>query len=436
MSDASSLFPPSQVPFPELDFGGGLPQAPTFSATRTAQPYDLVEDLPGYQHDELGWQTQRARGGAVHYSEQMQWTLRAEVPTIDRAFYFTVDEREVGLWGFWGDENNPEWSFVVRTKSTESKMTLFDQGSSVYYEVLVNSDVSSQWGYVDNASTNYKAIAEGGESKLMVWGSDTYNALEQDGSESVWKAAGGGGNVDASTSQLEGKTATFQRVKFLEDLKPGKYCKLVPKWVERIVLATEELEPEEHGAHDNHHCEHEIFHKIKHEIAHELHICCHGNHHGFEGDAPNHDEKHGLKHQISHGTHECCHEGHDNHDNHHGAQHTAEHATHGVYHEGHAQHTTEHAIHGVYHEGHDNHDNHHGSAHGAHGCCHEGHDNHDNHHGSSHPNHGSSHGNHDAPHDNHHGNIHSKIHSSVHDALNGLGIDCSGGSPTLTGLPN
>lgn len=172
-------FPPSQVPFGELDYGdGAFSQTPPFSAIRTAEPYDLVEDLPGYRHNRLGWQTTRARGGACHYASEIATTLEATVPPIDRAFYFKVDDEEVGLYGFWGPELNPGYSFVVRTKSTESKMTLFDQNqSTIYIEALVRSGNSSIWGYTQDQSLNYKLLADNNKAALYAWNADDSNYI-------------------------------------------------------------------------------------------------------------------------------------------------------------------------------------------------------------------------------------------------------------------
>jgi hypothetical protein len=386
-------FPPPQH-FGELDFSPVFGSGP-FSTTRTPQPYDLVQDLPGYVHNRKGWQTTRARGGAAHYSSEIGYTLQNTIPPIDRAFYFTVDDNESALWGFYGNEGNPNWSFVVKSRSDRSVLTMFDQSSNVYFETLVKGGNSSFWGYVGNSAHNFKGIASGSESKLMVYGNSTYNALEQNGSDSVWKAKGGLGDVNANTADLEGETAVFRKLKLFQGFSG---CG-IPKFEERIVLATDFIEnysPDGHEA-GGHHCIHESIHLIVHANGHTVGHEAHTFH-------LTHDRLHVPIHAVSHL-----------------ADHTSGHVT------GHESH--------IVHIGSDHHITVHDAVHRAHDRIHQNvHENvHERGHVTGHESHivhiGS----------DHHTKVHNVVHQAVHQVVGNLDItaDCSGDTLVveLTGLP-
>ena len=144
-------FPPRQVPFPDLDYGGMETGGAPHSSMVNGFPYDLIDDIPVTQWNPPTTDS-RARGGAVHYAGGRPGR-GSYPPSIDRGFYYTVDGSEVITQSFWG------------------------QNSDYYFQTTVKSTEASIWGYADQGKYNFKAIADNDKSSLSLWDEQKSNYI-------------------------------------------------------------------------------------------------------------------------------------------------------------------------------------------------------------------------------------------------------------------
>lgn len=134
-------FPPRQVPFPDLDYGGMEMGGAPHSSQINGHPYDLIDDVPVTSFNPPLTDS-HARGGATHYSGPR---VKGGYPEIDRGFYYTVDNSEVITQSFWG------------------------VNSDYYFQTLVKSTEVSIWGYADEGNYNFKVLVDAEKSRLDIW---------------------------------------------------------------------------------------------------------------------------------------------------------------------------------------------------------------------------------------------------------------------------
>ena len=135
-------FPPRQLPFPDLDYGGMDTGGAPHGSTCNGWPYDLIDDV-----EVSPWNpptTNRARGGSVHYAGSRPGA-GGSPPDIDRGFYYTTDATEVITQAFWG------------------------QNSDYYFQTLVKSTEASIWAYADQGKYNFKVLADNQKARLDLW---------------------------------------------------------------------------------------------------------------------------------------------------------------------------------------------------------------------------------------------------------------------------
>ena len=381
----------------------------------TGYPYDLIEELPREGGAALPITTS-ARGGAVHYKNSKPPGL--DYPPIDRAFYFTANDNDVGVWGFWGEDI--DYAFKTITTSSSVKTELWTLDANDYLALVVQDNESSSWGYIADGQQNWRIRATDDISKMELWADSTYASISIEGGQSLWTATGDGGRVRATTADLEGKTASFQKRVYVKNVELSCEGLEVDK-VQSIFLVTpEEPPPDDEYTPPAHHCDHAKIHDIVHNALIEAGVHgSHGTHHEEHMEQHHGDggtEPHGLGHNGHHGPahnagHSAGHAG--GHGNHHGNHPSAHAAGHRAGHNNHHTHnhgSAHNAGHSAGHSGH--HNNHHTHNHGsAHNAGHSaGHSNHHTH------NHGSAHNaGHSAGHSGHHGN-HPSAHSAGHNA--------------------
>jgi hypothetical protein len=144
MADDVIGFPPNQVPFGEMDYGGMLTGGAPSGNTSNGYPYDLIDDLP-VSSFEPPTSDEYARGGAVHYSGG-RGSYGSGYPTRDRGFYYWVKDDGVLTESFWGDESDPD----------------------VYFRTSVKADRALIWAYADDGDKQFLVRADNTEAFVQL----------------------------------------------------------------------------------------------------------------------------------------------------------------------------------------------------------------------------------------------------------------------------
>lgn len=144
--DGDITYLPYQPPFADLEHAqardGGTPGSSNFV---NGYPYDLIDEVPVSSFKPVT--TSLAKGGAVHYNGVR---TRGSYPTIDRAYYYRVDNSEVITQSYWG------------------------ANIDVYFQTLVKSNEASIWGYGPNGNANFTAKVDRDHAILKAWNSNTW----------------------------------------------------------------------------------------------------------------------------------------------------------------------------------------------------------------------------------------------------------------------
>jgi hypothetical protein len=177
MSDVIG-FPPPMV-FRDLDQGGVLTGGGPSSNSSNGYPYDLIDEVPVSSYAPIT--TALAKGGAVHYTNR--GSMGDTYPTIDRGYFYKVDDDEVITQSFWG------------------------QNSDYYFQSQVKSNEVSIWGYADSGAYNFKQKAESSQVQYELWNNngDYYSILVKSNESSFWGNSNAGYNykVKAGSAKVD-----------------------------------------------------------------------------------------------------------------------------------------------------------------------------------------------------------------------------------------
>ena len=168
----------------------------------SGQPFDVITDLPTTSPGSHN--TTLARSGAVRFANPPQNSGQRSYPDVNRYFAFQANDSDVSLWGYVSNAASPIHSgasalfnFKVTAQETKANISLFSgTDSKEYFNVLIQEDESSFWGYTGYGAYNYKLKADSDQVIYELWNAagDYFSTLVQGGESSFWGYSGSGYN--------------------------------------------------------------------------------------------------------------------------------------------------------------------------------------------------------------------------------------------------
>ena len=142
-------FPPRQVPFPDLDYGGMETGGPPHGSQVNGWPYDLIDDLRV-----TSWNPPTAdfaaRGGAVHYAGPRPGK-GSYPPNIDRGILYRCQDERAQIETFWATSGGTRLQCVDATADDEqARLWVYADTNKVYFDLKIHKSDGAKLYIVDD----------------------------------------------------------------------------------------------------------------------------------------------------------------------------------------------------------------------------------------------------------------------------------------------